>query len=273
MTVLALEHNCNVLMEKPAAASVAAVDNMIAAAKKHPDLFAAVGFQHVYDRNIQHFKKCFAEKLGRPHKITVKGLWPRADKYYHRNDWVGKLYSSRGALVRDSPANNAFAHFINISLYLSGKDFESSTSAEILDAKLWRARQEIETFDSCSLKLKTATGVDLDIYLSHTPAETFDPQLRIECENGMVVWQQSHDWFIYSPSGEVIETGEYGNPNAQMFEDIADKLKNPAQFYCTLEMAKEHTKIIEQLHENYKIIAVPPELVKRNPEDGKLIYP
>ena len=273
MTQLALEHDCNVLLEKPAAASVAAVDRMIAAAAQHPDRFAAVGFQHVHDRNIHTFKKRFASDLGKPHKITIKGLWPRADKYYARNDWVGKLHSSRGGLVLDSPANNAFAHFINISLFLCGETFDSSTSAEIRDAKLWRARPEIETFDSCKLNLLTATGVELDIYFSHTAAENFDPQLRIECEHGIVIWQQNSPWQITSLSGEVLESGPYGDPIAQMFDDIAEKLNDSGRLSCSLTMAKEHTKIIEKLHRDYPIIPVPPEQVKHIPETGQLIFP
>ena len=273
MTLLALEHECNVLLEKPAAASVAAVDRMIEAEKRHPKCFAAVGFQHIYDRNIQHFKKSFSGKLGKPRKITVVGLWPRGDNYYARNDWAGKLRSPRGALVLDSPANNAFAHYINIALFLSGKTFGKSASAEIRDAKLWRARKEIESFDSCALDLLTDTGVELDIRFSHTCAKSFDPQLTIQCPGGTIVWQQKNSWQITSSSGELLETGEYGNPNAQMFDDIADRLGDPSLFRCSLEIAREHTKIIEKLHRDYPIISVPPEQVKRNPEDGCLIYP
>ena len=273
MTLTALEHGCNVLLEKPAAASVAAVDRMIKAEKRHRGCFAAVGFQHIYDRNIHHFKQSFAGELGKPRKITVRGLWPRADRYYARNDWVGKLRSSRGGLVLDSPANNAFAHFINVSLFLCGETFESSTSAEIRDAKLWRARPEIETFDSCQLDLLTATGVELDIYFSHTSAETFDPQLKIECPGGTVTWQQNHPWQIVSPSGEILESGDYGDPIAQMFDDIAEKLNDPSKFCCSLEIAKEHTKVIEKLHRDHSIIPVPAERVKRIPEEGRIIFP
>lgn len=273
MTLAALEHGCNVLLEKPAAASVAAVNRMIEAAKRHPECFAAVAFQHVYDRNIHHFKKSFEGPLGRPEKITVRGLWPRADQYYIRNDWAGKLRSSRGALVLDSPANNAFAHFINISLFLCGETFERTTSAVVRDAKLWRARPEIETFDSCQLCLRTETGTDLDIYLSHTSREKFDPQLKIECPGGMITWQQNSPWQITASSGKILESGPYGDPIAQMFNDIAEKLDSPDRFFCSLEIAKEHTKIIEALHRNYSVIPVPPEKTMRIPETGQQIFP
>ena len=164
MTLRALEHDCNVLLEKPAAPSVAAVDRMIKAERRHPGCFAAVGFQHVYDRNIHHFKKSFSGGLGKP-------------------------------------------------------------------------------------------------------------QLRIECENGTITWQQNSPWQIASLSGEILESGPYGDPIAQMFDDIADKLNNPSKFCCTLEIAKEHTKIIEKLHRDFSIIPVPAEQVKRIPETGQLIFP
>ncbi len=70
-----------------------------------------------------------------------------------------------------------------------------------------------------------------------------------------------------------MESGDFGNPIAQMFNDIADKLNDPSKFCCSLEIAKEHTKIIEKLHRDFSIIPVPPEQVKRNPENGQLIFP
>lgn len=94
-----------------------------------------------------------------------------------------------------------------------------------------------------------------------------------DARGGTVTWQQDHPWQIVSPSGEILESGDYGNPIAQMFDDVAEKLNNPSKFCCSLEMAKEHTKIIEKLHRDYPIIQVPAEQMKRIPEDGRIIYP
>ena len=86
LTVQALENGANVLVEKPAAGSVAAIRRMMEAEKKSGK-FVAVGFQHIYGREIQFLKQyLLTGRVGRVESIVCKGLWPRADQYYRRNN-------------------------------------------------------------------------------------------------------------------------------------------------------------------------------------------
>lgn len=81
LTVQALENGANVLVEKPAAGSVAAIRRMMEAEKKSGK-FVAVGFQHIYGREIQFLKQyLLTGRIGRVESIVCKGLWPRADQY------------------------------------------------------------------------------------------------------------------------------------------------------------------------------------------------
>ena len=81
MTVQALESGANVLVEKPAAGSVAAVRRMMDAERKSGK-FAAVGFQHIYAREVQFIKNLLVTgRLGAVRKAFCKGTWPRGDQY------------------------------------------------------------------------------------------------------------------------------------------------------------------------------------------------
>jgi len=86
LTVEALNHGCNVLVEKPAAPNTDAIDRMIAAEKAAAPLFVAVGFQHIYSLEIQAMKRLLlAGGLGKIERIGVIGLAARGDAYYQRN--------------------------------------------------------------------------------------------------------------------------------------------------------------------------------------------
>ena len=56
LTKCCLSHGVNVLVEKPAASSIAAVDRMIAA-EVQSGCFVAVGYQHIYSRTFQKIKR------------------------------------------------------------------------------------------------------------------------------------------------------------------------------------------------------------------------
>ena len=126
LTKCCLEHGANVLVEKPAAGSLEAVDRM-RRAEAESGCFVAVGFQHIYSREFRKIKKeLVSGRLGALKSIAVMGIWPRADAYYSRNNWTGRIRTASGEQVLDSPANNAFAHYLNLPLFFAGETFECS---------------------------------------------------------------------------------------------------------------------------------------------------
>ena len=157
----------NVLVEKPVSTTTASVDRMIATANAHPDLSVTVGFQHMADRNIRRIKETILSgRLGRIQSIRFHGFWPRGDAYYGRNNWAGKIASpATGALILDSPANNAFAHYLNIALFLAADKLEATAEPVITAARLLRARRTIETFDTCAIDFN-AGGVPVSLRLA-----------------------------------------------------------------------------------------------------------
>ena len=75
MTIEALRNGASVLVEKPAAGSVADIEKMQKAEKEAKGKFVAVGFQHTYARELQFIKRyLLTGRLGAIRNITVKGL-------------------------------------------------------------------------------------------------------------------------------------------------------------------------------------------------------
>ena len=269
LTLLALASGANVLVEKPAASSNAAVARMMAA-EKASGHFVAVGFQQISGREIQFIKQYLVSgRLGKVRRITCTGIWPRADQYYSRNNWAGKLLAADGTPIWDSPINNAFAHYLNLELFFAGDEFEQSAHAISVDGQLYRARKTIETFDTCALRFRTANEVEILCLLTHASASKLDPTIQVECEKGEVNWQLNGSWSIRLADGRVLYSGIVELPVADMFKDIVRKASGKQVFCCPLSVAAEHANCIEMLTTTLTPIEVT-ESVTRLPENGQL---
>lgn len=266
----ALRAGANVMLEKPVAGSLHEVDRMIETCRKYKKQFVAVGFQHTYSVEFQMFQRRLQQgEFGKLKAITVVSVWPRNDAYYQRNNWTGKKFAEDGTPIWDSPANNAFAHFLNISLFLCAEQFGESAYGVLRSAKLQRARKTIETFDICELEIE-ANGVKIRNFFSHAGSETIDPIIRIKCENNTIEWSFGRQWKIFDKSGRVIESAPIVEPHQRMFDSVVERIENPDAFIYTLEAARNHTAVVEQM-KAVAIQNVPPELILKREADGQLI--
>ncbi len=269
MTREALENGANVLVEKPVAGSVAQAQSMMAAASAHPRQFVMVGFQHVAARELQQIKRVLLSgRLGRVKRIRALGIWPRPDSYYARNDWAGKI-CNHGTQVLDSPINNAFAHYLNIALFLAGDKFEVAATPTAIEAELYRARN-IETFDSCAVRLQTDSGVEIVELLTHTALRAHEPEIRIDCEAGSVEWQQGGVWAIREASQAILDGGKTPAPHRSMFEDALARVSDPEVFVCSLPLASMQTRCIEALYRHFEPVTLGAPTVRRRESDGQL---
>ena len=269
LTIQALASGANVLVEKPAASSNAAVARMMAA-EQASGHFVAVGFQQISGREVQFIKQYLVSgRLGKVRRITCTGIWPRADQYYARNNWAGKLLAADGTPIWDSPINNAFAHYLNLELFFAGDEFDCSAHAVNIEGQLYRARKTIETFDTCALRFRTANEVEILCMLTHASASRLDPVIQVECENGEVNWQLNGSWNIYAGDGRLLHSGIVELPVEDMFKDIVRKASGKQVFCCPLSVAAEHANCIELIMTTLTPVEVT-ESVTRMPENGQL---
>ena len=200
------------------------------------------------------------------------GIWPRADAYYSRNNWTGRIRTVSGEQVLDSPANNAFAHYLNLPLFFAGETFECSAHPVTVEGQLYRARKSIEYFDTCGIQLKTARGVAICAYFSHASNKTHNPVIRILCENGSArIDFNTGKWGMYDGAGVVLEEGEISMPHPDMFRDVLAKVSDRSVFTCTLDIAREHTFCIEELHKRSAVQDVPEHLLSVEAENGQVV--
>ncbi|MEM6821665.1 MAG: Gfo/Idh/MocA family oxidoreductase [Verrucomicrobiota bacterium] len=269
MTVEALSHGLNVLVEKPIAATLQDVRDM-AEAEKASSGFVAVGFQDIYQSSVQNLKQQILNGvIGKPVHIKSKCLWPRRSSYFLRNDWAGRLHNGND-LVLDSPANNAMAHFINLNLFLCGSNFASSSRVAELSAEIYRV-QKIQSFDMFCFKARLASGVKLSFWGSHSNHQLIEPEIIIEGDQGTASWNSLGEVIIKGSTQSSSKVGAWDenehDGRLAMLEAVLRRIHDPKQFVCTIDLAKEHTRLVNALHDYFPIVELDHRHLTKNQDD------
>lgn len=248
MTNKALRSGAHVLVEKPLTGSVKDALSIIHT-EKETRRWVAVGFQDIYSRDIAWFKQQLLEgAIGKIKAVKVIGFWPRAISYYHRNNWAGKLMVD-GWAAMDSPLNNAFAHFVNIALFVAGPQPNKSCNVMVTSADLYRAH-DIESFDTGIVQGMSDSGIEFWFGVSHACTERREPEIHIIGEEGTAQWNHEQDMIIRPKDGKVLTqpVPDYAATRSAMFDAVIEKLLKPDTFICDTQMAICQTQIIDAIH-------------------------
>lgn len=257
MTLAGLRAGAHVLVEKPVAATVGDIDTVISASQEAQRL-VTVGFQDLYDPAVLDIKqRILSGQIGHIHQILVKGQWPRSTAYYGRNNWAGRLRVDN-AWVFDSPINNAFAHFLMLALFWSGKTAGSTGEIATIEAELYRANP-IESFDTASLRLRTSSDVEFLVYVTHAGKEEHPPEVSVLGENGSITWSYERACVVEQRGQpvEIMKVPEQLDVRLRVLDATLSRLETGEGFVVTPAMAREHTRIINALHEFFPIQTVP----------------
>ena len=265
-----LAAGANILVEKPAAGCTDAVDRMIEAERASAPRRVFVGFQHISAPEVRKIKDSISSgRLGRPLRVVCTGVWPRNDAYYARNSWAGRLATPDGTPIRDSPANNAFAHYVNLGLYFASTNKAMPAEPISVEGALYRARPEIETFDTCVVRLATDSGAEVLMALSHASDENHNPRIRVECEHGTVLWSFDGQWSI-----EGVASGTIAPPHAAMFRAVLAHCGTgggEVSNLCSLAMARAQVCAVELMNDTLPVASLNHFAVRR--DDGQWIVP
>ena len=260
MTVAALEAGCHVYVEKPAAGTVAEVDAMIAA-RDRAGRSVAVGFQDQYHPATRQVKQSLLDgRIGALRRISVLGLWPRPESYYTRNGWAGRL-EVEGAVIRDSPAQNALAHFLMAALNYAGPSPDKAAEPVSVGGSLYRAKP-IESFDTCSLRIGTDTGVEILFHASHSCATQHAPQLAFHGDSGTATWDIGKG-YDFGDGGEPIEAPSGAPLFPVAFRSMLAAVRDGKTPACPLENARCHTRVIETAHTQLTIHDAPADRIRK----------
>jgi predicted dehydrogenase len=268
MTLAGLRAGAHVLVEKPVAATLQDIDTILAA-RLIAGRLVAVGFQDLYVSAAHDIKRrVLAGEIGRLRRVVVRGQWPRSSAYYARNGWAGRVRLDSG-WVLDSPVSNAFAHFLMLALFWAGETPEAVAVPVELDAELYRAGN-IESFDTASLRIQTAGGVEILFYGSHAGRQDLVPEVKLSGDSGAITWLYERTYAIERAgrSPETKRVPDQLDTRLQVLDAVLTRIETGRGFIVTPELAREHTRLINALHERFPIHSIAAEHVDRKVRDG-----
>ncbi len=268
MTIAALEAGANVLVEKPLAGSVGEVEE-IRRVEQRTGRFVAVGFQDFYEPGTVWLKHELQRGvIGDIWSVRFLGVWPRPRGYFTRNNWAGRLKVD-GVAVMDSPLNNAFAHFVMLSLFLVGAE-QSAGTPTLEGVELLRAHA-IESFDTAVVRSLTANGVKMWFGASHACRETVEPEIVITGRHGQACWRYESEAWWRATDGATARHDLLDITGARraMFSAALQRLRDPSVPICTSELAGRHTALIEAIHRQARVENVPPEKINWSGLNGE----
>jgi predicted dehydrogenase len=237
----ALAAGAHVLVEKPLAGCLADAEAVVAAAAA-AGRSVLVGFQDAWDPATAAVRSAIAaDAVGRLRAVLVDGSWPRGERYYTRNAWVGRRRDAHGA-VNDSPAANAFAHFLQLAFAFAGG------GPREVAGSLLRANQ-IETFDTALIRIGTTAGVPIRAALTHADAEVREPSITALGERGRLTWRFGSAVELRDGTGlRTIATPDSDEGRRRMFAAAADLAAGRAcAAACTAADALAHAHLIDLL--------------------------
>lgn len=248
-SICALSHGSNVLCEKPAAPTVKEAEEMLAAEKKY-GRFIAIGYQWSFSDAIQTLKAdVLSGMLGKPKHFKTAISWPRNRAYYQRGGGWGGCIQKSGRLILDSIASNACAHYLHNMLFLLGDTMQTSAMPTEFQAECYRANN-IENFDTCCIKLWTASGVRMYFAATHAAQKERNPVFEYVFEKARVVYSRDEGSQIIAQFHDGSEK-VYGDPFANNFKklwDCVDAVKKGTFPICTVKTAIAHVKLIEDIY-------------------------
>lgn len=272
--ILSLARGSHVLCEKPAAAVIQEVRDMIRA-RRRAGRMVAVGFQWSFSEAVQKLKADIRSGLfGAPRRLRCLYLWPRDESYYRRNDWAGRTRDAAGRWILDGPAMNAMGHDLHNMLYLLGPKTEQSAVPARVRAELYRAH-EIESCDTAACRLRTGEGVEVLLFVSHAVDVDLGPVLHCEFERATV--------FVTGREGSVaafLKGGglrNYGRPDKAPFRKLWSFLAavrgRGGRPVCGLEAAASHVLAVDGMHDSAGVVVdFPSSLVtRRGPAGGRAV--
>ena len=260
-SVQGLRRGFAVLVEKPVAGTVQEVDEL-RAARDGAGRPVLVGFQYMYMDYVRRLKQALLEgRIGRVREVRGLVCWPRPASYYRRNSWAGRL-QQEGRWVLDSPIQNACAHYLLLCLYFADDGSPGVAEPSRVRAELYRANP-IESADTVSLEVETATGVRVLFLTTHASSERIDPLIGIIGDTGQASFELAGATVTTAGGTErwPCESAPM-NPFRAMVEVLRG---STAAAQCSLEMARPQTVAVNAAHLSSPVRPVPERFISREP--------
>jgi len=212
---------CDVLLEKPTAASLAEHDALVAVAAA-TGRRCQVGFQTFGSGALDELERLVASgELGDVTSVGAVGAWVRTSAYYARSRWAGRR-TLDGVPVVDGVVTNPLAHAVASALRVAG----ATAAAHVahVETDLWRAHP-IEADDTSSVVVTLTDGRRVAAGLTLCAPARQDARIEVRGSAGSATLRYEHDVLeVRSPRG----TRSVRTSRTDLLDDLLAARADPA---------------------------------------------
>lgn len=276
-TILCMEQGSHVLCEKPVAALIDDVREIIEVRDREARALS-IGYQWSHSQAIQTLKTdVLAGVFGELKRMKTMVCWPRNDAYYRRGSgWAAKKKTAAGDWILDSVASNATAHYLHNMLYVAGSAVNEAAQPIRIDVETYRANP-IEMYDTCAMRVITSREVELLYLVTHAVRyeDVREPEFVFEFEQGVVTAVTEESGIRirgYIKDGSDIDYGFPNETDTRKLEIMADVVLGKAAVICGIEAASQHTKCMNITEELISETPTFPAQMIRRDEERELNY-
>lgn len=245
ISIYAMNHGINCIIEKPMAMSIEEADSMIKAAKEN-NVKLCISHQNRFNKPVQKLREAIeAKKFGKLVNGTARILWNRNMGYYQQAPWRGTWELDGGTLM------NQCIHNIDLLQWMMGGEIERVYS----ESDTFLRDIEAEDFGAIMIRFKNgAIGIvegSACVYPNN-----LEETLSVFGEKGAVVIgglavNELNTWRFENESQEdvinevnVTIDNVYGKGHTPLFKDVIEAIREDREPLINGEEGKKAISII-----------------------------
>jgi UDP-N-acetyl-2-amino-2-deoxyglucuronate dehydrogenase len=251
----------HVLCEKPLGITMAQLDNMVNAARAHPELVCETVFQHRFDPSYSYVKDLVdARAFGKILTAGMQARCLRTDAYYRTETWRGTWAREGGGVLI-----NQTIHLLDIYTWALGgissisavwDNFSHKDSIETEDTLTAAVRLKNGALGT--IEVTSASNLDWELTLSiHGTAGSLDLRdgavLRLAL-NDPALQQQAADKFAACKSEGAAILGKhyYGPSHPAQLADFIDAIRTRRAPFISFESARQTVDVVLAAYRSHK---------------------
>lgn len=248
-----IEHNKNVIIEKPMAMSIADADKIIESAQKHAVKVSAC---HQNRFNVAVQKMRHALEAGRFGKISHGSIhvrWNRDKNYYDQAPWRGTWAQDGGALM------NQCIHGIDLLRWMMGGEIDEVYGKT---KQQFHHYLEAEDIGMAVVSFKNGAVATIEGTTNVYPknleetlylfGETGTVKIGGTSTNNIDVWDFADETEADAENKGLKEatSNVYGNGHTSLFADVIDAIKNNRQPYVDAKAGRDALELVLAIYKS-----------------------
>lgn len=266
----ALTHGASVLVEKPPVVTVQDFDRL-RSLQQQKGLHVQVGFQTAGSPAVLALGEAIRSgALGEIELVGGIACWQRADSYYGRSGWAGKLVQ-QGLPVLDGTLTNPLAHALMNCLLVAGDDVTKPAEPATVQAELYRCRSTIEGDDTSSVRITTHNGRTIVLATTLCAREQTSPAIFAKGSLGSATAYYTEGRLESSVIPELNQPVE----RDRLLGNLVDVVRGDAtQLGCPFELTESYVRSLDGIYESAgrPLPIAAEQLVESNQDIDRLVY-